>query len=520
MTAPTVPLGQTRLTVIPRASLPTPRFEVRPGAFVVGPDGTHGRVRYVVVSPGSGEVQVLVVRTGTLRHRDVVVPVEAVNEADEEIVRVRLTGSQFERLPTYREEEFVKAPSGWRTPTGRKQTGALFRLPLPNAARGLQPGQHGQTDAALGGRPLAAGQTVICRDGEVGRLDLVLLDPATQRATHFVVRRGVLLHRDTVVPVDWIREINRDRVLLDVDREQLERLPEYRPDDEITADVADVLWNGKSLNPDDVEHVTIRTSDGVVELRGITTTEEARAVIESVVRRVPGVVDVRNRLQSLEALAAVAVRHPGDTPAGANASSAGQEEATMVQEPNSEWVVRALRPDPYQQVIDPVSGIGYGYGWLHDLLNRATGLDVDRPQAEEIARSAEKKLTDLFDVAIDTAAANGRGLILRHDLPLTKGMRRSLEDAAELTKDDEFDAETILVFLTHSGFRARVDEMVRADLPRLMAALLILGGRVISVLEPASMPPLERWELLTRREPDRPTPWELDRASRVLDLTL
>jgi hypothetical protein len=153
-------------------------------------------------------------------------------------------------------------------------------------------------------------------------------------------------------------------------------------------------------------------------------------------------------------------------------------------------------------------------------MHRATGLDIDCTKAEEIGRSAEKKLTDLFDVATDTAAANGRGHVLRHDLPLTKGMRRSLEDAADLTKDQELDAETILVFLTQSGFRVRLDEMVRADLPRLMAALIILAGRVISILEPLSMPPLERWELLTRRDADRPTEWEIDRAARVLDLTV
>jgi uncharacterized protein YrrD len=511
MTSQVAPIAQSGLTVIPRADAPRTRLEVRPGAFVVGPDGTHGRVRCVIVSPGSGEARALVVRTGTFRHRDVVLPIETVVEADEEVVRVRLTGAEFDELPDFHEEAFVKAPEGWRTPAGRKQTGALFRLPSPSGTRDLQPAQSGRTEDALGGRTLKAGQPVVSRDGEVGRLDLVLLDPATRRVTHFVVRRGRLLHRDTVVPVDWVRKISHDRVVLDVGRDQFERLPEYRPDDEVTADVADALWDGSTLDPDAVEHVTFRTKDGIVELRGVTTTEAARAEIETVVRRVSGVAGVENRLQTLETLAKVAVKLPAES----------QEEATMVsEEPDAEWVVRALRPNPYQQVVDPVSGVGFGYGWLHDLIYRTTGLDVDEPQAQEIARGAEKKLTDLFEVAADTAAANGRGYILRHDLPLTKGMRRSLMDAAEATKDDELDPEIILVFLTHGGFRARVDEMVRADLPRLMAALLILDGHIISVLEPASMPPLERWELLTRTDSDRPTPWEIERATRVLDLTL
>lgn len=511
MTAITSPKTRTRLTIVPQRDPPPGRFEIRPGAFVVGPDGTHGRVRFVIVSPSSGEVQALVVRTGTLRHRDVVLPIAQVVEADEEIVRVRLTDRQIDNLPEYREEAYVKASEGWRTPTGRKQTGALFRLPTPDTLRDLQPTQTSRADAFLGGRPLKVGQTVTYRNGVLGRLDLILLDPESRRATYIVVRKGRLLHRDTLVPVDWIREINHDRVVLDVDRYQLERLPEYRPDDEITADVADALWDGSTLDPDAVEHVTVRTCDGIVELRGLTTTEHARAEIETAVRRVPGVMGVENRLQTLETLAAVAVAPGGGS----------QEEATMVeQEPDSEWVVRALRTNLNQPGVDPVSAIGFGYSWLHDLIHRTAGLDIDESQAREIARGAEKKLTDLFDVATETAAANGRGRILRHDLPLTKGVRRSLEDVAAVTKNDELDPETIAVFLADSGFRAGVDEMVRSELPYLMAALLVLGGRVISTLEPMSVPPLERWDLLTRSDQTHPTPWEIDRATRILDLTL
>ena len=67
------------------------RFEVRPGALVVGADDEIGRVERVVVSPGTGEVTALVVRKGLLLRRDLVIPIEAVADATEELVRVRLT---------------------------------------------------------------------------------------------------------------------------------------------------------------------------------------------------------------------------------------------------------------------------------------------------------------------------------------------------------------------------------------------------------------------------------------------
>jgi hypothetical protein len=62
--------------------------------------------------------------------------------------------------------------------------------------------------------------------------------------------------------------------------------------------------------------------------------------------------------------------------------------------------------------------------------------------------------------------------------------------------------------------------MVRAEIPRLMAALLLLAGRVIAVIEPENMSMLERLERLTRAAPGRPSHWEVERAAVILDMTL
>jgi uncharacterized protein YrrD len=283
------------------------RFEIRPGALVVAGEDEVGRVERVVVRPGSGEVTGLVVRKGLLLRRDVVIPIEAVVDATEELVRLRLTSDELNALPEYREEEYVSPAADWRSPVGRGPAGVLFRVGGPLIGRGLRPARAGQTEPAAGGRPLRAGQRVVCRDGEVGPLDLVLLDPDSRRVTHFVVRRGGLLGRDTIVPVEWVREITRDQVVLDVYRGQLEQLPAYRPDEEITDDVLEALWDHSDLPPGELQLVGVRTRDGVVELDGHTLTEGAKATIEAVARSVPGVLGVRNRLQSLDALAAAVV---------------------------------------------------------------------------------------------------------------------------------------------------------------------------------------------------------------------
>lgn len=184
--------------------------------------------------------------------------------------------------------------------------------------------------------------------------------------------------------------------------------------------------------------------------------------------------------------------------------------------------------DSVQSWSDPVAFSGtnsriegsavLGYVWLQGLIERATGLDLDEQQVTEVTRLADRKLFDLFDVAAENAAANGRTRVLRHDLPLTKGLRRSLDDASQFASG--IDAEAILTFLASSGVRARVDEGVQSDVPRLVAALLILSSRIIALLEPGSLSPLERLKLLDRSRDGRPTTWEIDRANRVIDLTL
>jgi hypothetical protein len=170
------------------------------------------------------------------------------------------------------------------------------------------------------------------------------------------------------------------------------------------------------------------------------------------------------------------------------------------------------------QVAKFEGSISFGFVWLHGLIERVTGLDLDERQVADVTRLADRKLHDLFDVAAENAAANGRTRVLRHDLPITKGLRRSIEDASQIASG--IDADTILTFLAGAGFRARVDEGLQADVPRLMAALLILSSRIIALLEPANLSPVERLELLRRKDNGRPTMWEIERANRVIELTL
>jgi hypothetical protein len=145
-------------------------------------------------------------------------------------------------------------------------------------------------------------------------------------------------------------------------------------------------------------------------------------------------------------------------------------------------------------------GVEYGGAWIRAFVERASGLVFDDAQAAHVASLAEQKLIDLFSVAEEVALANGRSRIFLHDLPLTKGLRALLGEVEPLARDPE--RRLLLVFLADARLSTPLDEKVKAEIPRLMAALLLLAGRVISLVEPA-VSPAERLERLLRSSPNR-----------------
>jgi sporulation protein YlmC with PRC-barrel domain len=282
------------------------RFEIRPGTQVISGNDLVGRVQRVLLRP-DGEVEGLIISGWIVLGHDVYVPIEGVESADPDAVHVSLGLAELSRLPPL---------AGDPVQSGADDT----RGPSVARAGFLRSAASGQAEAIAGGWPLRAGQRVAATDGDVGHLDVVLIDPRTDRATGFVVRKGRFLVRDVIVPIDWVQSVAQDRITLSVPRTRLDSLPEYRPDDEVTRDVLDALWYGSQLGPADVQFVDVRTRDGIVELSGHTHTEGTRKKIEEVARGVRGVIDVRNHLDTYEALEAAvreaqrAARQAGDSP--------------------------------------------------------------------------------------------------------------------------------------------------------------------------------------------------------------
>lgn len=72
---------------------------------------------------------------------------------------------------------------------------------------------------------------VVAASGEkVGRIDRVVVDPGNGEITHLVVRKGLLLTEDKVVPVSAVAETSDDTVRLDADAPSPEALLKFEKD--------------------------------------------------------------------------------------------------------------------------------------------------------------------------------------------------------------------------------------------------------------------------------------------------
>ena len=279
-------------------------MEIAIGTAVLCTDGRAGSVRKVLLQPGTGQVTHVVVSTAPVMGQNVVVPVDQVAAGDAEQVRLRLSKQELREMPPFSSADYAAPDAMWSAAVFAREN-VLF-TPWCDPATGTVAARGGYvrrvlvTGAAVE-EPVAVarGTRVECRDGLLGWLAHVMLEPRSKQVTALVVRKGRLLGKDVIVPVGWARDLSQECIYLDVSAEQLGHLAEYRPrrsDEQISAGVRDALASAGQAGRGTA--IMVRTHQGVVELSGAVDTQAAKAAAGEAARGVEGVWEVRNKLLS------------------------------------------------------------------------------------------------------------------------------------------------------------------------------------------------------------------------------
>ena len=79
---------------------------------------------------------------------------------------------------------------------------------------GLMVPRHAATEVPPPGVMVGRGARVWCRDGKLGDLDRVLVDPDTDEVRALVVGGGDPATQEVTVPASWVEAVEENRIIL------------------------------------------------------------------------------------------------------------------------------------------------------------------------------------------------------------------------------------------------------------------------------------------------------------------
>jgi sporulation protein YlmC with PRC-barrel domain len=182
-------------------------------------NGACGRTTRVVINPATRQVTHLVVGSDQL-FAEYLVPIEQVAETTSSVVRLRCTRKEFEKMEPFVETTLVPGT----VPFFPYGAGEYFSLPYVFPEPGTVLSEHEHVPP--GELAVWRGARVRATDGDVGRVDEFLINPANEHITHLVLREGHLWgQKDVTIPVSEIDHIEEDTVYLKLDKHSVEALP-------------------------------------------------------------------------------------------------------------------------------------------------------------------------------------------------------------------------------------------------------------------------------------------------------
>jgi sporulation protein YlmC with PRC-barrel domain len=212
-------------------------MEFKRDARVYASDGqVVGHVDRVVLDPRTKTVSHIVVRKGLLLVEDKLVHLSLIASADAGRVTLRAEAGDLKKLPPFEESHYVPLtldeaasaayaeglaePLYWYPPVG----GWLGHDYLPPYGMHIEQNIPEDSVAVIeGARVLTAD------DKDIGHVEELLTDSATDRATYFVSEHGFLTKTKKLIPTTWIRKVSETEIELTVGSGVVDELPEYQP---------------------------------------------------------------------------------------------------------------------------------------------------------------------------------------------------------------------------------------------------------------------------------------------------
>jgi sporulation protein YlmC with PRC-barrel domain len=190
-------------------------------------DGVCGSSAFVLINPVIEQVTDVVVKKAAFPHTEYIVPVDLVAETIAGTIQLRCSRADFEKMAPFVKTRFVeeKIPDY----AGNRSYGIGTSYYWPYVSPDLT--VYGAVEV----EQIPAGEMSVCRgtrveatDGFVGHVDEFVVNGENGRITHLVMREGHLWgKKDVIIPISAIQHTNDDTVFLNLDKHQIESLPNF-----------------------------------------------------------------------------------------------------------------------------------------------------------------------------------------------------------------------------------------------------------------------------------------------------
>jgi uncharacterized protein YrrD len=190
-------------------------LETLKGSSVVATDGEIGTVRNFLFEGPSWTILYLVIDVGTwFKRRDVVLPIAAVDPPDwtQKIFHVHLTKEQVGNSPDMDTEKPVSRQQAIAVKEYFGKLAIWASTQMVGGAQiptGMKYSVHTIEDPHLRSAWDLLGYEVWASDGDIGRLEGLIMDEACWHLSYLDVKAGDWLHsRSMLIPTRWVKSIS------------------------------------------------------------------------------------------------------------------------------------------------------------------------------------------------------------------------------------------------------------------------------------------------------------------------
>lgn len=199
--------------------------DFRIGARVEATDGRCGHLVRVIFNPIADVLTHLVVEPGHHEEQARLVNVDLVAHVEEDVIRLNCTKTQFEQLDAAEDIQFLPADPAAAGYGPHASTWPYYGL----GGLGLPLGHHRGpmfTDRVpLGEVEVRRGDPVHARDGWVGEVQGLVIDPADHHVTHVLLQEGHVWGRKQVAIPIGAANRKDDEIRVDLTKDEIEALP-------------------------------------------------------------------------------------------------------------------------------------------------------------------------------------------------------------------------------------------------------------------------------------------------------